>query len=501
MSLSGPRGSFRMRVTGHYIEIERPLWCVHDLFFCYTSGHWTITDDYAHLMDMDPGRAADPHFIAGYLASSETITDRTPFVGIWMIMPGTVVRLADNGAYTVCPADVPVTPIDERDMPESVMEQIARAAQDRHVVIELSGGLDSSGIFYSALAVIRERERLRCVTYYDPNIALSSDVMAARSLCLKHGVDLTLVPLGGKGLVAALHAEPSFLPARPSPWLLQCTAQRGFLDAVAGSLPRSCILNGHGGDHIFLSDPQIHAVMDHLFRSPPDVAAAFRTAATLAVLQRRSWAWLTWHCATGGWQRSWQAIRDTPVAARWSDQEGRILTRECRRMICAERQRVNRLICSEAPWRVVPRQRRIMMEAVHHGTADRLTDSQCETVYPYLNPTLVTWGEGRRDCTTFSARHNRLQQRRSFGRRFDDPVFQRQGKGHISGMMQREISAEKDLIEGLVAAGEAAGAGFVRHCGVAEDLERCQLGGAMVSPAVLLLISLELYYLCWRQRR
>ena len=496
-TLYGPRGECRIVALGKTVLIERPLWCAHDIFFFHDGKHWLITDDLAALISIYPKPEPDPAFIAHYLSSSVIITDRSPFSGIGCIMPGTIVTLRSDGQRDCRPLHDQEPPLDSDAIPETLTSCIASTCKaNRPLLIELSGGLDSAGLFYSALALARDPARLHPVTYYDPNITESSDLAAASALCKKHGIPLQTIAFPPSGIVSSLSGMSGYKPARPSLWLLHCAPQQALLSCTHALPDDSIILNGHGGDHIFLADPTADAVIEHLWHRNPGFGQAFQTARSLTILMQRSWPGLLRECLANSMRRARPRLLDTPILSQ-PDADTSILTRDCHRLSLQEQRRTDRVVRMEplSPDRI--RRRRIIMAAVHHGAADRLTDARFQTIYPYLNRSLVCWAETRPDSLTFSHTFNRLPQRTSFHRRYRDTIFMRSGKGHISGALQRMIRAESDAIIDLVQNGEAVRLGFIKQEQFLREIRQCELGSEYVSPAMLLLLSLELYYRCW----
>lgn len=498
MVLYGHRGEFHIKPTEGEVNVERPLWCAHDIFFFYNKNQWLISDDMTAMTAMQAKLKSNPGFIANYLSSTEFATDQTPFTGIGCVMPGTTAILHSNGQITYTLICGETSQLDSNEIPETLIEHINSAGgPNRPFILELSGGLDSSGVFYAALTQPRTAEQLYPVTYYDPNISNSTDVVAAQALCGKHGVNLHLIPIRSDGIFTDLFTGPAYKPKRPSLWLLHSSSQRDLID-YAQSLPTDCmILNGHGGDHIFLSNPVASAIIDHLWKKHPNITKAFETARKLTVLNQKSWLRLARESLSDCQARLYFHIYGAANIGSSQDKKA-IFNSELYRIAFNEQKRVNSIFQNQSVSSDWIRHRRSLMAAVHHGAADRLTDIRYQTVYPYLNETLIRWAENRSDSSTFSYELNRLPQRESFHRRFGATSFMRKGKGDISGIVQRMIRAESEHIVELILNGEAAKCGFINKANVLDDIRRCQLGGEFISPSTLLLLSLELYYKCWK---
>ncbi|MEL4073316.1 asparagine synthase-related protein [Ochrobactrum sp. GPK 3] len=499
--LQGNRGEFFLSSHATYLQISRPLHSAHDLVFCFRKGRWWLSDDYSTLADMFEELLVDPDFIAAYLSSSEEATDKTPFIGIQGIMPGTVVRLDKDGGYCVLvTSEGEDAPFGDKDIPHSLIKYIDQYnTGHRRFLIELSGGLDSTGLLYTSLEATKDPASVLCVTYVDPYVKNGRDVKAAEGLCQRNNVEHITLPVHPEGMISKALTAYTQKPPRPSPWLLFTALQISLREHINSLHGEIAVLNGHGGDHIFLACPTTSAVLDYLLQRPPHPGRALEVAKTLGVLRQFSWFGMARQCLDESYKLLSAKFGALPASARFSDPNRSILTDECLRKSAAGRARIAQLLQCGSKEHPVNRRRRQAMNAVHHGSIDRITDSNCPTLYPYLNRTLLSWALHRPDSATFSTQFNRLPQRRSFYERYGDDVFFSQGKGHLNGLVQRMFREESDEVTHLIMNGEAARHGFVNPEGLFCDMERCRLGGIPPTPATFLVASLELYYKIWRR--
>ncbi|WP_081071229.1 asparagine synthase C-terminal domain-containing protein [Burkholderia territorii] len=129
---------------------------------------------------------------------------------------------------------------------------------DRPAVLELSGGLEST-----ALAIAAHRaglsEQITAVTHFDPDRASSNEVSIARAVAEKCRLRHETYPLLSQLPFAPVHEVP--LTARPSTQL--CFLAQTANLAHAGVPGRyDTLINGHGGDALFLAPPPFGVSVD-----------------------------------------------------------------------------------------------------------------------------------------------------------------------------------------------------------------------------------------------
>ncbi len=496
--LRGHRGAFAVKVSNDGIAIERPLSTAHDLFCRFHENSWWFSDQLASLTVLDDRITPSPDFIAMYLVSSEEATDLTPFSDIYSILPGTITTLHPDGSRKsqLIAAETCVLPDDQ--IPDTLSDYLkTHCSSNGRYIIELSGGLDSSSILFSALQQTSP-DRISCYTYVDAHVQRSLDLEAAESLCARYSIPHRRITIQSNLSIISAARAYATAPARPSPLLLFLPLHNALLEDTASLGCNSAILNGHGGDHIFLAHPSPGAIIDHVGWRPSQMKKAAAVADTFAKLTGRSWTDVLGGCLQEILGRVQTRLgRNTTMGG--LDAKYTILSRSCILAGLAVRCRIHEVLWPER--RLIPqmRRRRILMNATHHGSLDRLTDSRYPTFYPFLNAPLLNWAMNRSESATFDTRYRRLNQRQSFYARYKDEIFWRDGKGHFDGLVQRLIRTDITDITALVLNGIAAGLGYINPSAVESELNGCRLGGTPPTPSTILLITLEIYYNIWKR--
>ncbi|WP_079212813.1 asparagine synthase-related protein [Brucella pituitosa] len=496
--LRGHRGAFAFKVSNDRIAIERPLSTAHDLFCRFHENSWWFSDQLTSLTVLDDRISPCPDFIAMYLVSSEEATDLTPFCDIYSILPGTITTLSSDGSRKsqLIASESCVFPDDQ--IPNTLTDYLkTHCGSNGRYIIELSGGLDSSSILLSALQQTSP-DRISCYTYVDAHVQRSLDLEAAESLCSRYSILHRRIAIQSNVSIISAARAYCGAPSRPSPLLLFLPLHNALLEDTALLGRESAILNGHGGDHIFLAHPTLGAIVDHVGWRPSQMKKAVAIAGTFAKLTGMSWTDVLGGCLQEILARMRSRLgRNSSIGA--LDAKYKILSRSCILAGLADRCRIHEVLRPERGSIPQMRRRRILMNAIHHGSLDRLTDSRYPTFYPFLNSQLLNWAMNRFESTTFDTRYRRLNQRQSFYARYKDEIFWRDGKGHFDGLVQRLIRTDITDITPLVLNGVAAGLGYINPLAVESELNCCRLGGTPPTPSTILLITLEIYYSIWKR--
>ncbi|ODV43329.1 hypothetical protein AWV79_18160 [Cupriavidus sp. UYMMa02A] len=126
------------------------------------------------------------------------------------------------------------------------------------ITLELSGGLDST-----ALAVALQRAKLNtrtlAITHFDPRERLPTKVAIARHVARHCGMNHKAYPLLAKLPFTSVDA----IPAVAQPATKLCFLARDQDMEKAGiPVERGALLNGHGGDSLYLAPPPFCVVVD-----------------------------------------------------------------------------------------------------------------------------------------------------------------------------------------------------------------------------------------------
>jgi hypothetical protein len=391
---------------------------------------------------------------------------------------------------------------EDRTLSDTLIDFITcNSASDCNYVVELSGGVDSTGLVYAALeAANREPDRVIAVTYLDPQTEDSEDVALAKEVARRLGITHLCIPFPEKGM-ALLGECPEYLPSRPSMWLHHVELQRTLLECLPWERGRMQLLNGHGGDHVFVAHPNAYAVIEEALSPRGSVSTALRTASNLARLTRRRWVDLASETLREANELGRAFSRGYATLGQWRNPVSPgLFNAGARRRALEERRRVSRSLVlpfkESGKWHSV-RRLDYIREAVNQGSSGRLTDDLLPCLHPYLAQELIRKAVRKPIADTFDERYNRKQQREGLYSRFGDPIFLRRSKGNLSGVLQRALYLSAHKIGDLTSNGIAVRLGIIDEKALKSELERAFLGSMLVSPDLFYLISLESFYQRW----
>ncbi|MBP0630187.1 asparagine synthase-related protein [Cupriavidus sp. AcVe19-1a] len=227
-------------------------------------------DDFAQLGGAC--REPDLSFLHQFLAHGYGESTGTGWRGVSHLPPGHALRWKRVAApelfraWSPWPSRKPRDQADFVDLLTMVHSSMLRGVDA--ITLELSGGLDST-----ALAVALQRAKLNtrtlAITHFDPTRTSSNEVAIARHVARHCGINHRAYPLLAKLPFTSIDA----IPAVAQPATKLCFLARDQDMEKAGiPVERGILLNGHGGDSLYLAPPPFCVVVDaaaslHLMRA------------------------------------------------------------------------------------------------------------------------------------------------------------------------------------------------------------------------------------------
>lgn len=214
-----------------------------------------------------------PNFCHKYLQNylifgSSFITEQTPFEGIMELPPGamlTVTQDKQRVEHVYDPFKFARENYNANWESRNLVEIIQGVVKGwcepyRHIVLSLSGGLDSSSLAYCLSSVKNEQQKVTAMNMYHSNVGSSIEKDYAEKVCKQAGLDLLAVDVKDD-LPFCLADHITFKPNKPQPNLL---SSHPFIMNLLNSDSPSLFMTGHGGDHIFMCPPPKEAWADFL---------------------------------------------------------------------------------------------------------------------------------------------------------------------------------------------------------------------------------------------
>lgn len=306
----------------HMTESLRPSWLFraplgHLPVYISTAGDSVAVSSHAHLLPPACGKTVpiDWNFVAMHLAFLHLKTAQTGIVGIDEVLGGQWLDFAARPARRTVAwspgafvrADVEIADFQEasRRLADSIDEAVRSLAGDDKVLLELSGGLDSSLIAAALGSCGAEAQAISLST----GSAESDERHYAQAAANAAGIALDLCEIGTSDL-----ARPAVgREARPGlPMIL------GAGDAVLRSEARArgtkAFFSGAGGDCVFATPQAAGPAADAAIRFGWATRSTWRTIEALARYHNAN----VWSVTA----RAWQQARAASTGARWPRTRG-----------------------------------------------------------------------------------------------------------------------------------------------------------------------------------
>lgn len=199
-------------------------------------------------------------YIINFLASDEVYDGTTTWENIYEILPGFSIfisifylkcefRLNDNFFFAKPVLD-----------PAAILEEyINKNCGDDNVVIEFSGGLDSTALLYAA-CMVQKKSQIKALTWHHPDISAKEDINASQYVCQKLGIEHVKYSIKTEELFI-LDSFDHTITAPNLSLMFYMTRKKSHQICLRGRNDYSFI-NGHGGDHLFFDPPHYSSLIN-----------------------------------------------------------------------------------------------------------------------------------------------------------------------------------------------------------------------------------------------
>jgi asparagine synthase (glutamine-hydrolysing) len=281
--------------TSGTINLVRDLIGLNTLFYCVENNTLLFATELALLYDIlqiKPSIQYD-YFIE-HLINKQHATDMTPFVGIKELLPGMILSMDDSLTENVRHLwqDMSNNPvyIDNHDEFEhTLFETLKRTTAawtegSSGICVQLSGGADSSGLTLLLREVMPTNKKLVAVNFIDSKTPSSNEHQFAKDIADRCNASLHFIDWQDVSLLDPLPS--TWRPDRPSTFLLYFKLSQQIA-ALARETGCSQIMNGQGGDHVFLAPAPPNALEDQWIER--GVRGSLATLKELSTIYRMPW--------------------------------------------------------------------------------------------------------------------------------------------------------------------------------------------------------------------
>ena len=208
----------------------------------------------------------DWKYVASYIAYPYHLTLRSPFKDVIEVVPGHSITLsADKEDIQRSFWDFPsTTNIQDESSLITNFETCVNAWTQgiKTVYVELSGGVDSSSLLMVLKKNLSSTSTLVGINFFHPLVASSNEIEHAQKVASACDVPLHCINVEDCLPFSQL---PDYRACKPSTLLLECAAHKAMASIVEDS-STSEVINGHGGDHLFIAPPDIDSLTDYILQ-------------------------------------------------------------------------------------------------------------------------------------------------------------------------------------------------------------------------------------------
>jgi len=382
-------------------------------------------------------------------------TRRTAFEAITSLLPGECMEVDVKSGQTA--SDLPwwrkITSRPASTL--SIAEAVERSAKawssvHRKIALQLSGGLDSSGLL-GMLAKLGRADQVHCLTCYRSS-GVTDERHYARVAANHAGTPLTEFDIEDLRYPLSLSAPYKF-SARPHAKVLFTQLDESF-DAHARAAACGTYWMGFGGDTLFMNGPKSAVVIDALRQG--GLRTAFGRAVEIALYEEKPLWRVLWDAGTKSWNRryvEWAKCMRSPWAEgdeslEELDQVGFQLIEDCFSQMPLPGQRNRFYDVYYDLWATAEQRYFFVAGGVNYAS-------------PYYSEPVIEAAASSRSYEMVNYGLNRFAQREFVADVMPQEIAGRIVKGGADDQVIRALLADADRIEALLANGHLASLGLV----------------------------------------
>ncbi|GMU19518.1 MAG: hypothetical protein AMXMBFR12_07100 [Candidatus Babeliales bacterium] len=253
------------------ITLMRDPLGLNTLFYMQLSDGILFASDVALIYDcLETKPEMNWSYFADYVIGSQFAPIHTPFMGILELPGGMGLHFTlDGKTETELLWDLQSIPskpiIHEAEFENQLLDTLKKCTQawvqdSKNVCVELSGGTDSSAVMILLSQVLRPDQKLIAVNYIDSKEPSSNEIEFAKEIADICNASIYFPDWQGASPLDP--AETHCRPNRPSTFSL-FKQMNQKLQTVLDAEQCNTVLNGQGGDHVFLAPPPENSLADY----------------------------------------------------------------------------------------------------------------------------------------------------------------------------------------------------------------------------------------------
>lgn len=212
----------------------------------------------------------DMNFFAEHMININQALPTTPFQGIKELLPGMslTIKLDGSTSYkflwdieSIKSSAIKDKIAFEQELLSTLKTCVKAWTEDaKGVCVELSGGTDSSGVMLLLHEVLPQDKKLICVNYIDSKTASSNEIEYAKEIAEICDSKLEFIDWQTSTLLDPLPND--WFPNKPGSLMMFYNTRRQIQEFAKAN---NCdeIMNGQGGDHVFLAPQPKRSIADY----------------------------------------------------------------------------------------------------------------------------------------------------------------------------------------------------------------------------------------------
>lgn len=460
------------RVSESLVIARNPLTAPRAFFVLVRPTCITISSCIADLIDT-PFSGVDYTFVMNSILNEDRYDNSTVWQHIQCVPPGSSLTIRSRGGLLQldfleeieAQLGLHVPGVDPMHILLNEVTRRAEAVGAKSISVNFSGGCDSTGLLMAARSI--KKYPISAVTWTCDGGSAHEDLIASRAMAVELGVrhvvldidpDSILSPLAREDLTPNVSTSLSFHPFRKILHSL----------VLENSGPYSLVLNGHGGDHLYLDPVPIEVVFDACREAGLKHAA--RVLHRLARLSGENHYRLL--------MRNRNRLKGHMARARF------LFNTEALQELGGIRD-------SERHGSAKQIHRTLIRQAIYQNSTAAF-DGRLPQATPFTCPEIIAAVWSAHPEVFFDAGRNRIPFRDSVRNFSESASAERRGKGHVTGAFQKALKKKAREILSLVANGRLSALKIINTRNVMDAISTSISGYGGLDPLVLKIICFEL---------
>ncbi|AQZ83439.1 hypothetical protein BUM88_18565 [Acinetobacter calcoaceticus] len=322
--------------------------------------------------------------------------------------------------------------------PANCLEEVLKKyIKNNRIAISFSGGLDSTSILYACHRIFKDKE-IVAFTWWNRGCS-NNDLVESEEICNKLGIKLLKIEIEPNDLIKDLNIKKHIIPNYPASYL----AFIGFIEKYIKNLNTYfksedyCIINGTGGDQIFLEALPLKSVLNFNF------------------LQIKNFCDLN-------------AINYIDILKYISSMK------------------LKKINFNEKNYKEAS-----IYESLSLTSSKYLKNLECCFFYPFSTEEMINCSLNFEAGSTFDDKFYRNHFRKSLLNKYSSYDFYRIGKGSMTGAYQKSIKNNSDLLKKIIINGSLIKNNIINESDFISSFDLSAHGINGVHPKVLLPIIFE----------